>query len=92
MTESASHLEWKCCGQRLNDKRRSFLKDAIYHLNKAQTIVEQVNDQEDDVLSNVPDNLQASERYEKIEDAIDKLNDASEKIDEARDCIEEAMK
>ena len=54
--------------------------------------MEQVNDQEDDALSNVPDNLQVSERYEKIEDAIDKLNDASEKIDEARDCIEEAMK
>lgn len=76
----------------MNDKRRASLKDAIYHLNKAQSIVEQVGDQEDDALSNIPENLQASERCEKIEDAIDKLNDASEKIDEARECIEEAMK
>ena len=67
------------------------MKDAIYYLNKAQTIVEQVGDQENDMLGNIPENLQATERYEKMEDAIDKLNDASEKIDEARECIEEAM-
>ncbi len=75
----------------MNKKRRESLKDAIYYLNKAQTIVEQVGDQEDDMLGNIPENLQATERYEKMEDAIDKLNDASEKIDEARECIEEAM-
>lgn len=67
------------------------MKEAVYHLNRAQAIVESAVDQEDDALSNMPDNLQSTERYEKMENAIDKLNDASEKIDEARECIEEAM-
>lgn len=67
------------------------MREAVYHLNKAQEIVESAVDQEDDALANMPDNLQATERYEKMENAIDKLNDASEKIDEARECIEEAM-
>lgn len=86
-------MRWalKGCGLRLNNKRRDSLKEAVYHLNKAQAIVESAVDQEDDALANMPDNLQATERYEKMENAIDKLNDASEKIDEARECIEEAM-
>lgn len=46
--------------------------------------------QEEDALDNMPENLQGSERYEKIEAAVDLLNDASECIDSAIERINEA--
>lgn len=47
-------------------------------------------DGEEDALDNMPENLQGSERYEKIEAAVDLLNDASECIDAAIEKINEA--
>lgn len=64
----------------------------MYHLNKAQEIIERISDQEDDSLANMPENLQSAERCEKMENAVDKLNDASTTIDEAKECVESAMR
>ena len=47
-------------------------------------------DGEEDALDNVPENLQGSERYEKIENALDCLNEASENIDAAIEKLNEA--
>lgn len=43
-------------------------------------------------MDNCPENLQGSERYEKMEDAVDNLNDALEKLEEAKEYIEAAIR
>ncbi len=44
-------------------------------------------DQEQDCIDNTPENLQGTERFEEMEEAVDKLQDAISLIGEARDCI-----
>ena len=74
----------------MNRKRREILKHAKDHLGAASVLVSQALDEED-CLGNLPDNLVDSERYEKMENAVDALNDAADGIDEAIEKINEAM-
>lgn len=74
----------------MNNKKRESLKDAKMYLERASNIVSRVLDDEQDCLDNMPENLQASERYERMEAAIDKLEEAIEQIDGAKENIDEA--
>ena len=74
----------------MNDKRRSGLKSAIDLLIRASEIVSSVKDDEEDALDNMPENLQASDRYEKMEDAVAALEEAEESIESAIDSINSA--
>lgn len=75
----------------MNNKRRSRLSAAIGMLSNAASIVEAVCDDEQDCMDNCPENLQGSERFERMENAVDSLNDAIEKIEEVKGCVELAM-
>ena len=75
----------------MNRKRRETLKHAKDHLGAASVLISQALDEEEDCLGNLPDSLTESERYEKMESAVDALNDASDSIDEAIDKINEAI-
>lgn len=66
------------------------MKRAYALLGTASGLVSTALEQEEDALDNMPENLQGSERYEKIEAAVDLLNDASECIDAAIEKINEA--
>ncbi len=70
--------------------RRQKLREAIDHLKSASVIVDTVCDAETDCMDNVPENLQYSDRYEKMEQAVDGLNDALELIDNAMEYIRAA--
>lgn len=74
----------------MNNKRRAILKKAIDTLEIASNYINNVLDEEQDSLDNMPENLGSSEKYSKMEAAIEKLEDAIEQIDDAKDCIEEA--
>lgn len=74
----------------MNDKRRSVLKRALDLLRQASELVSSVKEDEEDALYNMPDNLQLSERYEKMEDAISALEDTEESIESAIEKIETA--
>lgn len=74
----------------MNNKRRDLLRLAGNMLDRALGYVTRALDAEQDCLDNMPENLQYSERYEKMEAAIDNLETAVERIDEAKDCLEEA--
>lgn len=74
----------------MNDKRRSSLKSAIDLLIRASEIVSSVKDDEEDALNNMPENLQESDRYEKMEDAVAALEEAEESIENAIDSINSA--
>lgn len=75
----------------LNAGRRKKLTVAIDHLREASNIVDQIKDEEQDSLDNMPENLQESERYSNMEEAVDVLEDALVSINEAFEHVEDAM-
>lgn len=74
----------------MNNKRRERLQAAVSHLEIANEIVEEVKNEEQDCLDNMPENLQSSERYEIMENAIDYLDDAISYLGDAEDLIKQA--
>ena len=75
----------------MNEKRRERLRDAVKMLTRVASVVETVCDNEQDAMDNIPENLQATERFERMEDAVDSLNDALEKIEDAKGHIQSAL-
>ncbi len=75
----------------MNNKRRKKLKQAISLLDSVYEIIFQVAEEEQDCFDNLPENLQESDRGEKMEEAISELENAAEKIDEGKESIENAM-
>lgn len=74
----------------MNNRKRQKLNMAISLLREAAGYVDDVKDDEDDALSNMPENLQYSDMYMKMEKAVDALESASESIESAIDGIDEA--
>lgn len=74
----------------MNNQKREKLKLARGFLSKASDIVSNVLDDEQDCLDNMPENLQYSDKYERIEAAISKLEDGLNNIEAAEECLEEA--
>lgn len=66
------------------------MKRAVALLDRASDIVSTALDDERDCLDNMPENLQDSDRCEKMELAVEKLEEAIEQIDNAMECVEEA--
>lgn len=75
----------------MNAKRRNVLNYALNLLSKASDAVSGAMDEEQDCLDNMPENLQSSDRYERMENAIDSLYEAMSGIDEVRDYIVSAL-
>ncbi len=75
----------------MNKKRRELLKSAIPFLTQAASIIERAVEQESDCLDNMPENLQDSDRYEKMEKAVENLDAALEHIETIKDCVSEAI-
>ena len=71
----------------MNEKRRGRLRDALKMLSNAASIVETVCDSEQDCMDNYP----GTEKFERMEDAVDSLSDALEKIDDAKGHIQSAL-
>lgn len=74
----------------MNDKRRQLLHRAVNSLDVAELLVAKALDEEQDALDSMPENLEASERYEKMETAIELLEEAIDNIGAARSEIDEA--
>lgn len=75
----------------MNNKRRAVLRQALQHLSAASEMVTRIADEEQDALDNMPENLQASDRCEQMENAVANLESASEVIDSAMECIETVL-
>lgn len=75
----------------MNKKRRTLLASAKAMLESAANIIEQASEQENDCMDNLPENLQDSERYEKMEHAVANLDDALDHVRNAVDLVEEAV-
>ena len=77
----------------MNNRRRTqILTNALPLLDRVFDIVNNVCDEEQDALDNIPENLQSGSRYEKIEEAISFLEDAMDEIEGAVSNLQEAIK
>lgn len=74
----------------MNNRKRDLLKESKTLLGRVSDLITQVLEEEEDCLDNMPENLQASEKYERMENAIDKLESAIEHIDNAQEDIDDA--
>ncbi len=74
----------------MNDSRRKELKRALGMLESAGLLICRAAEEEQDCLDNLPENLQGSERYEKMEEAVSLLESAAEEIESASDRIRDA--
>ena len=75
----------------MNKLRRKQLQEAIELIEKAKSIVESVQDEEQDAFDSLPENLQCSERGETMEENCDRLGEIldtlSDQVDEIDDII-----
>lgn len=74
----------------MNNIKRDKLKKVCELLNQASNIVSEVLDDEQDCLDNMPENLQYSDRYERMEAAISNLEDGLSSIESAENYIIDA--
>lgn len=74
----------------MNNTKREKLKKVCELLNQASNIVSEVLDDEQDCLDNMPENLQYSDRYERMEAAISNLEDGLSSIESAENYIIDA--
>lgn len=74
----------------MNNKRREKIREANGLLGRAKDIITDVKMDEQYALDNVPENLEWSERYQAMEDALDALGEAESLIEEAQSHLDEA--
>ena len=86
----------------MNKERRRKIDKTVENVNSLQNVleelqqqIEEIRDEEQDYLDNIPENLQNSERYETAENALDNLEEAVNwfdniDIDELLSLLEEA--
>jgi vacuolar-type H+-ATPase subunit E/Vma4 len=74
----------------MNKSKRDKLAKVRDLLNQASNIVSEVLDDEQDCLDNMPENLQFSDRYERMEAAISNLEDGLNSIESAENYIADA--
>ena len=74
----------------MNDKKRERLSHAYTLLGECEGILNAVLDAEQDSMDNMSENLQFSERYEKMEVAVENIEDAIGMVCEAQEKIKEA--
>lgn len=71
----------------MNKLRRSKLSEAIVHLDSAIQIISDVRDDEQDAMDNIPENLQSSDMYNDMENAVDTMEDAIDELENISDCL-----
>lgn len=72
----------------MNEKRRAKLRKAAKLLDEAAEIVSEVYDEESDCLCNIPENLQNSMIYERIDESVDILGETIDDLDEVMDKVQ----
>lgn len=75
----------------MNKQRRDLLKTALDFVERALSVVTQAKDQEQNCLDNMPENMIDSDRYAKMESAVDQLEEAENGLEEVKQAITEAI-
>ena len=75
----------------MNKQGKDDLRGVLSLLSSAIKIVQHICDKEEDCVDNYPENLQGTERYEQMEDAVENLSEALEKLAEAQERIQAVL-
>lgn len=73
----------------MNQKRRKQLEKAAALIEEARGIMEEASGDEQEAFDNLPESLQAGERGEAMEEAVEKLTDADTHCEEMMDILTE---
>lgn len=76
----------------MNNKRRAALRTALDAISRASIILDRVIDEESDSIDNIPENLQSTDKYDRMSEALDKLYLAADSLESASDGIESAIR
>ena len=71
--------------------RKNRLRQVLSLIEDAKNILEEVKDEEETAMDNMPENLQGTARYEQMEDAVCNLEDAVCNLEDAVDSIQEVL-
>lgn len=75
----------------MNFKRRQMLKKALAYIESADSLISAVKDEESDAAANYPENLQCTDTYQAMENAVDMLEEAQELLSEADSAVNKAI-
>jgi hypothetical protein len=67
----------------MNKQRKTELDSVENALESLLTIIQNIKEDEEEYVNNVPENLQGSEKYSQAEESIPYLEDACSNIEEA---------
>ena len=74
----------------MNAERRKRIRSVIETIQKCTDTVSIIFDEEEDAINNMPENLEGSDRYTAMEDAVTYLEDAGTALEEAIQNLESA--
>lgn len=75
----------------MNKARRKQIDEAISKLNDLKDEIESIMNDEEEYKDNMPENMQASEKYELAESACESLQTTIDALEEAVSNLEEAQ-
>ena len=74
----------------MNKQRRARIKEVVDQISVLCQELEELRDEEQEYIDNMPENLQCSDKYEIAEEAVSNLDSAIDNITEAIDYANEA--
>ena len=75
----------------MNKERKKRIMDVKEILGNAVDELEDIRSEEEMAMENIPENLQNSEKYALMEDAVDALEDAYGSVSDAIDSLDEIL-
>lgn len=75
----------------MNKDRRAKIQHIIDQLEAIKEDLECIRDEEQEYYDNMPESIQAGERGDKAQEAVDNLENALSSFDEISDYLEEAL-
>ena len=75
----------------MNKERRAQIKQLTDELKDVKTKLEYISQKEEQMLDNIPENLQGTDRYSESENAIDILDDVVDDLESAIESLNEIV-
>ena len=75
----------------MNKQRRLKLHKIDALVTEARNLMEEIHEEEEEYLNNIPDNLQGGERYEKTSEVVDMMEEIISNLEECENNIEEII-
>lgn len=75
----------------MNNKRRKILAQALSKIEEVSNMIQDVYDEEDECMNNMPENLQGGDQYAQLEANCDQLQECIDLIDEITGILDEVI-